>query len=191
MGSVNAERGTDFPVESLKEDEELTQSIMHQMIHKVMSEYPESIRRNGMDYTYAVIEDAVSWITDDWPEDQGFQSSDRGAIWRRIAQDLELEQGVEEARGRAPHERMKQGDIVLPKATYSDYLDVYKSSAVGGTDEEDDANRMVKALQKQGKSADHGAAKGALKRMAEQEAKTGLHMNESLAQLMRDAGITK
>jgi hypothetical protein len=191
MGSVNAERGTDFPVESLKEDEELTQSIMHQMIHKVMSEYPKSIRRNGMDYTYAVIEDAVSWVTDDWPEDQGFGSSDRGAIWRRIAQDLELEQGVEEARGRAPHERMKQGDIVLPKATYSDYLDVYKSSAVGGTDEEDDANRMVKALQKQGKSADHGAAKGALKRMAEQEAKTGLHMNESLAQLMRDAGITK
>jgi hypothetical protein len=65
---------------------------------------------------------------------------------------------------------MHKGDVVLPKATYSDYLEIYKSSAVGGTDEDDDAERMVAALQKKGKNASLSSAKGALKRMAEQEA---------------------
>jgi hypothetical protein len=35
---------------------------------------------------------------------------------------------VPESRGRASHERMHKGDVVLPKATYSDYLEIYKSS---------------------------------------------------------------
>jgi len=188
-GLADALRG-----EGLNEDQELTDSITHQMIHKLMKEYPQAVRRHGMDYVYNSIEDAVSWITDDWPEGHGFGSSDFGGIWRRIVKDLDLEQGVEEGRGRAPHERMKEGDVVLPKATYSDYLEVYKSSQIGGTDEDDDAKRMVGALEKKGKDADVNAAKGALKRMAEQAAKTGLHMNEGLnelEQLKRDAGLIK
>jgi len=86
--------------------------------------------------------------------------------------------------------RIKE-DVVLPKATYSDYLDVYKSSDVGGTDAAADAKRMVKSLEKKGKNADEKAAKGALKRMAEQEAKSGLHITESIKQLQREAGIIK
>ena len=82
-------------------------------------------------------------------------------------------------------------DVVLPKATYSDYLEVYKSSAIGGTDTDDDAKRMIKSLKKKGKDGDEKAAKGALKRMAEQEAKSGLHLTESIKKLQREAGIIK
>jgi hypothetical protein len=50
---------------------------------------------------------------------------------------------------------------------------------------------MVAALQKKGKNASLSSAKGALKRMAEQEAKEGLHIAEDLEQLLRDAGVKK
>jgi hypothetical protein len=50
---------------------------------------------------------------------------------------------------------------------------------------------MVAALQKKGKNASLSSAKGALKRMAEQEAKEGLHVNEELEQFLKAAGVKK
>lgn len=186
------------------ESEELTDDITSMLINRIARYVPEVFTQHGPEHVYNVVRDNVAWITDDWPEDEGFGSSDSYGAWKATAEDLGIDLDeymkkvnrymrgeVDESRGRAPQERMHKGDVVLPKATYSDYLEVYKTSAIGGTDTDDDAKRMVKALAKKGKNADEKAAKGALKRMAEQEAKTGMHMSESLAQLMRDAGITK
>jgi hypothetical protein len=194
------------------ESEELTDNITSMLLNRIARYVPEVFSRHGPEYVYNVVRDNVSWITDEWPEDEGFGSSDSYGAWKSTMEDLGIDEEeyrasvdkhmkglagpaeVPESRGRAQHERMKSGDVVLRKATYSDYLEVYKSSAVGGTDEDDDAKRMVAALKKQGKEADHKAAKGALKRMAEQAAKNGFHMNEGLNELeklLRDSGIKK
>ena len=73
-------------------------------------------------------------------------------------------------------------DVILPKATYSDYLEVASKG---------DVDEMVSALKKKGKKGSEAGAKGALKRMEEQEAKSGLHITESIKKLQREAGIIK
>jgi hypothetical protein len=191
------------------ESEELTDDITSMLINRIAKYVPEVFSQHGPEHVYNIVRDNVAWITDDWPEDEGFGSSDSYGAWKSTMRDLGIDeeeyrarvdkhmQGlagpaeVPESRGRASHERMHKGDVVLPKATYSDYLEIYKSSAIGGTDEDDDAERMVAALQKKGKNASLSSAKGALKRMAEQEAKEGLHVNEELEQFLKAAGVKK
>lgn len=197
--------------ESMNESPQLTDSVTSTLMNRLDKQFPELFTRYGSEYIYDLVREEVSWLTDDWDEDQGFGSSDSFGAWKNILSQLGIEidgrgkvvqpdpdatawAPVGEARGRAPQDRKYKGDVVMPKATYSDYLEVYKTSNIGGTDEDDDAKRMVAALKKDGKEADHKAAKGALKRMAEQAATTGLHVNEGLAEmarLRRDAGITK
>jgi len=198
--------------ESMNEDSQLTDNITNQLLNRLDARFPDLISKHGTEYIYNLVRDEVSWLTDDWPEGEGFGSSDSFGAWKNVLSQLGVEldghgqivkqtannwESIEEdefSEARASRDRKYRGDVVLPKATYSDYLEVYKSAAIGGTDEEDDAKRMVAALKKDGKEADHNAAKGALKRMAEQAATTGLHVNEGLAQLTRlkrDAGIIK
>jgi len=191
--------------ESITEDSQLTDNITSNLINRLEDQHPEVFQRHGSEYIYSMVRDEVSFYTDDVQSDEEFGSSDSYGAWKNVLRNLDIGNGefddrelsedeFDEARGRIKQDRKVGGDVIKPKATYSDYLEVYKSSKIGGTNEEDDANRMVKALNKDGKDADHKAAKGALKRMAEQEAKSGLHMNEGLkelAQLRRDAGIIK
>ena len=187
-GYVGAERDVPGFTESLEEGEQLTDNVTNQLINRLVNNYPDVLKRHGSEYVYELVRSTVSFYTDDWPEDEGWGTSDSYGAWVSIADAL----GIDISRTETT-ETIDE-DIVLPKATYSDYLEVYKSSEIGGTDVHDDADRMVKSLKKKGKGADHKAAMGALKRMAEQSAKTGLHMNEgvgALEQLRRDAGIIK
>jgi len=187
-GYVGAERDVPGFTESLEEGEQLTDNVTNQLINRLVNNYPDVLKRHGSEYVYELVRSTVSFYTNDFPEDEGWGTSDSYGAWVSIADAL----GIDISRTETT-ETIDE-DVVLPKATYSDYLDVYKSSEIGGTDTADDAKRMVKSLKKKGKDADEKAAKGALKRMAEQAAKTGLHMNETigeLEQLRRDAGIIK
>ena len=198
--------------ESINEDSQLTDNITNQLLNRLDARFPDLISKHGSEYVYNLVRDEVSFYTDDLSPDDEFGSSDSFGAWKNILSQLGVEidgrgnivnqagaqwESIEEdefSEARSPRDRKYKGDVVLPKATYSDYLEVYKSAAIGGTDEDDDAKRMVAALKKDGKEADHKAAKGALKRMAEQAATSGFHVNEGLAELdrlRRDAGITK
>ena len=150
---------------AISEDTESTNLI----VDRIEKYYPETFRRYGAEYVYDLVDDM----------------SEKENAWELIASTLGIDS------------KNKIGEELLmaQKATYSDYLDAYKSSDVGGTDSDDDAKRMVKHLDKKGKKGDTKAAKAALKRMAEQEAKSGLHIaeaqKEEMLQLQRDAGIIK
>jgi hypothetical protein len=127
------------------ESEELTDDITSMLINRIAKYVPEVFSQHGPEHVYNIVRDNVAWITDDWPEDEGFGSSDSYGAWKSTMRDLGIDeeeyrarvdkhmQGlagpaeVPESRGRASHERMHKGDVVLPKATYSDYLEIYKS----------------------------------------------------------------
>ena len=175
---------TGFQESTITEGPQLTDNVTNQLLNRLDARFPDLISRHGTEYIYNLVRDEVEMTTGDWPEDEGFGSSDSYGAWKRILSQL----GVElDNRGNIVSQVSE--DVVKPKATYSDYLEVYKSSDIGGTDEDDDAERMVKSLEKKGKDASTGAAKGALKRMAEQNNRKGLHVAEDMLQLQRDAGI--
>lgn len=265
--------------EGLNEGSQLTDNVTATLINRLEKKFPDVFKRHGAEYIYDLVREEVSWLTDDWPEDEGFGSSDSFGPWKNVLSQLGIdingrgdvinnseatqwqpvnEYGSEEQQAAGVTSNKNQAiqflvknaminvgpnvnaeedynaggvymvtgimddrgeptraivympgtqmggehgdfeleenlreDVILPKATYSDYLEVYKSSDIGGTDTDDDAKRMVKSLEKKGKTANVNAAKGALKRMAEAKAKEGLHIHESLNDLRRQAGIIK
>ncbi len=80
-------------------------------------------------------------------------------------------------------------DRIMPKATYKDYMDAYKSSDIGGTDVDDDAKRMVKHVEKKGKEGCEKMARSALKRMSEKKQIADAPIQEEIDELRKFAGL--
>ncbi len=62
--------------ESIGEDEHLTQNVVDGVVRHIMMNYPHIIQQHGQDTVKQVAYENTSWLTDDWPEDEGFGSSD-------------------------------------------------------------------------------------------------------------------
>jgi hypothetical protein len=62
--------------DTVKESEHLTQNVVDGVVRHIERNYPELIQKYGLDKVTEVAYQNTHWLTDDYPEDQGFGSSD-------------------------------------------------------------------------------------------------------------------
>ena len=62
--------------ESIGEGEHLTQNVVDGVVRHIEKHYPEIIQQHGPDKVKQVAYENTYWLTDDWPEDEGFGGSD-------------------------------------------------------------------------------------------------------------------
>ncbi len=81
----------------MQEGQDLTDSLVNRMYHKLREQHPEVFDRHSTTEITNTIKDNVSWITDDWPEGEGFGSSDSYGIWQGILRDFGLKNDMSES----------------------------------------------------------------------------------------------
>jgi len=62
--------------DTIKEDEHLTRNVVDGVVRHIESNYPQIIQQYGREKVAQIAHDETSWMTDDWPEGEGFGSSD-------------------------------------------------------------------------------------------------------------------
>ena len=63
-------------MQKIEENQDLTDSVAERIVRNIKTKFPELVEKHGEHQVYAIAQEEAGWLCDDWPEGEGFGTSD-------------------------------------------------------------------------------------------------------------------